>query len=116
MAGGIGHFVAPGFFVKIVPPTLPFRMEAVYITGFFELMGALFLLWRKTRRAAGLGLFFLTLAVTPANFYMWRNAHLFPDIPESLLVFRLILQALLLMMIWWATQPTSRRAVDRRIS
>lgn len=108
VAGGIGHFVAPEFFLKIVPPHLPLRLEAVYITGLFELLGAVFLLRQKTRRAAGLGLFVLTIAVTPANIYMWMNAHLFPGIPETLLVLRLFVQVLLLMTIWWATQPEKR--------
>jgi hypothetical protein len=45
--GGIGHFVAPDFFLNIVPPGLPLRIEAVYVSGFFELAGALALLHRN---------------------------------------------------------------------
>lgn len=104
-AGGIGHFVTPDFFLKIVPPHLPMRIQAVYVSGFFELAGALGLLFPLYRRAAGLGLCALTLCVTPANIYMWANAQLFPAIPEILLAWRLVLQAVLLGAIWWATQP-----------
>lgn len=105
MAGGIGHFLAPMFFLKIVPPNLPFRLEAVYISGLFEVLGALGLLSRETRRAAGLGLFLLTIAVTPANIYMWKHADQFPGIPDIWLLLRLPLQVVMLMLIWWATQP-----------
>jgi uncharacterized membrane protein len=101
--GGVAHFVIPEWFLKIVPPDLPLRMEAVYISGVFELLGAAGILIGKLRRAAGLGLFVLVIVVTPANIYMWSNAALFPDVPEVLLLLRLPLQALLLALIWWAT-------------
>lgn len=113
MVGGIGHFIAPEFFLKIVPPELPLRLEAVYVSGFFEVAGALLLLWQRTRRVAGLGLFVLTIAVTPANIYMWRNAHLFPALPSALLAGRLVVQMFLLMMIWWATQPHRSSSIDK---
>lgn len=100
--GGIGHFAAPGFFLKIVPPHLPWRLQAVYISGFFELAGAAGLLFAQTRRRAGIGLFLLTIAVTPANIYMWQNPQLFPSIPQALLAWRLVLQVLLLAAIWIA--------------
>ncbi|MQR00824.1 hypothetical protein GEV47_09025 [Glaciimonas sp. GS1] len=103
LIGGIGHFLAPDFFLKIVPPDLPFRIQAVYISGFFELLGAIGLCHNKTRRMAGIGLFVLTIAVTPANVYMWTHPQLFPTIPEILLGLRLILQLALLATIWWAT-------------
>lgn len=104
--GGIGHFAASQFFLKIVPPDLPMRAEAVYLSGFFELIGALGLLHKKYRRIAGIGLFCLTIAVTPANVYMWLNPQLFPAVPEILLTLRLALQIFLLWTIWWSTQPT----------
>ncbi|MET3117675.1 putative membrane protein [Undibacterium sp. GrIS 1.8] len=106
--GGIGHFMAPDFFLKIVPPSLPLRIQAVYISGFFELLGALGLLHVQYRKCAGIGLFVLTITVTPANVYMWLNPQLFPKIPELLLGLRLILQALLLAAIWWAAAPESQ--------
>lgn len=105
LIGGTAHFIGPDFFLKIIPPSLPFRMPAVYISGFFELVGALGLLFAGWRRAAGLGLFMLTIFVTPANVYMWSNPQLFPSIPEYLLALRLVLQIALLACIWWSTLP-----------
>lgn len=103
--GGIGHFVAPDSFLKSIPPDLPLRIQAVYISGFFELVGAAGLLHWRSRRAAGIGLFMLTIAVTPANVYMWLHPQLFPQIPEILLALRLPLQIVLLACIYWATSP-----------
>ncbi len=103
LIGGIGHFLAPDFFLKIVPPNLPFRIQAVYISGFFELLGAVGLCYSKTRKMAGIGLFILTIAVTPANVYMWTHPQLFSTIPEILLGLRLVLQLALLATIWWTT-------------
>lgn len=108
--GGVAHFAAPAFFLKIVPPSLPYRMEAVYVSGFFELLGALGLLLPRLRRAAGVGLMALTVVVTPANVYMWANPALFPAVPQVLLALRLVLQVALLAAIWWATQPARRPA------
>jgi len=102
--GGIGHFWAPEFFLKIIPPSLPFRIEAVYVSGFFELCGAAGLIRPRYRKSAGIGLFVLTIAVTPANVYMWLNPQLFSAIPEILLTLRLVVQAMLLALIFWATQ------------
>jgi uncharacterized membrane protein len=112
LVGGIGHFVAPEFFLRIIPPNLPLRIQAVYISGFFELAGALGIFHAAYRRAAGIGLFVLTIAVTPANVYMWLNPQLFPKIPEILLALRLVLQAFLLLLIWWATQPGKNSRTD----
>jgi uncharacterized membrane protein len=103
--GGLGHFLAADFFLKIVPPALPYRLAAVYISGFFELAGALGLLLPALRKPAGMGLFALTVAVTPANVYMWRHADLFPTVPPVLLAARLVLQVLLLATIWRASAP-----------
>ena len=48
------------------------------MSGVFELLGAVGLMARPTRRAAGIGLFVLTILVTPANLYMWRRPSFFP--------------------------------------
>jgi uncharacterized membrane protein len=105
--GGLGHFTNTELFVAIMPPYLPFHLAAVYISGAFEIAGALGLLHSKTRRNAGIGLFVLTIAVTPVNIYMWMTPDAFPDVPESFLALRLVAQVLLLMCIWWSTKPAA---------
>src|SRR4051812_44256368 len=89
--GGIAHFVATETEMRIVPPWFPWAREAVLVSGVFELLGALGLLWRPSRRAAGIGLFLLTLAVTPAHIYMLQRPELFP-VPIWALWLRLPIQ------------------------
>ncbi len=107
--GGLAHFFFTGIEMSILPPWVPWPRETVLVSGAFELIGALGLLWRPTRRAAGWGLFALTLAVTPANVYMLQRADLFPTIPYWVLVLRLPLQVALLALIVWSTAPARRR-------
>ena len=102
LASGTCHFLLTRFFVAIMPPWLPLHREAVYVSGVFELLGAFGLMRASTRRAAGTGLFVLTILVTPANVHMWLHPDLFPDIPESLLFWRLPAQAALLAVIWFS--------------
>lgn len=68
----------------------------MYISGVFELLGALGLLFAVARQWAGYGLFALTLAVSPANIYIWLHPELFSDMPEPLLTIRLVVQVFLL--------------------
>jgi uncharacterized membrane protein len=105
--GGIEHFVATDLFASIVPPYVPFARPAVYLSGVLELLGAVGICLPHWRRWAGRGLFALTLAVTPANIYMWQHADLFPTIDPRLLFLRLPLQAALLALIWWSTRMRS---------
>ena len=101
--GGIAHFVATDTEMRIVPPYIPWPRAAVLVSGVFELLGAAGLLWRPTRRAAGIGLFILTLAVTPAHFFMLQRPELFPSIPYWALILRFPIQVALLALIGWGT-------------
>jgi len=103
--GGLAHFFFTELEMSIVPPWVPWPREAVLLTGALQLLGALGVVWRPTRRAAGWGLFALTLGVTPANVYMLQRADLFPQIPYWVLVARLPLQLALLALIAWSTAP-----------
>ena len=108
LVGGIAHFVLTETEMRIVPPWIPWPRAAVLVSGVFELLGAAGLLWQPTRRAAGWGLFALTLAVTPAHFYMLQRPELFPSMPYWALVARLPLQVALLALIMWSTAAPGR--------
>jgi uncharacterized membrane protein len=108
--GGIAHFTLTETEMRIVPPAIPWPRATVLISGVFELLGAVGILIPATRRAAGVGLFFLTIAVTPANVYMLQHPELFKMSP-LVLQLRLVVQVLLLALIFWSTwSPVSRRA------
>ena len=67
---GISHFISPLWYVQIVPPYLPYKLELVYISGLFEILFGGMLLFKKTRFLAGWGLILLLIAVYPANIYL----------------------------------------------
>ena len=77
---GIQHFIDPAWFVKIMPPYLPFHYEAVYLSGFFEILFGLMLLLPMTRYLAAWGLILLLIAVYPANIYLAFN-----ELPQQLI-------------------------------
>ena len=75
---GCQHFINPSFFLKIVTPYLAFHLELVYLSGGFEIIFGLGLLFKKTRFYASWGLVFLLIAVYPANIYLAFN-----EIPQE---------------------------------
>ncbi len=107
MGGGIGHFTDPDFFVSIMPPYIGYHLEIVYISGFFEILGAIGILIPRWRQWAGNGLLLLVVCVTPANIHMWLHPELFPDVPKTFLSVRLVVQLLLLACIWWSTRTST---------
>ena len=106
--GGIAHFVLTDTEMRIVPPWFPWPRAAVLLSGVFEILGAIGVLWRPSRQVAGWGLFALTLAITPAHIYMLQSPELF-GVPYWALVLRLPVQLALLMLIWWSTRPVASR-------
>ncbi len=96
--GGIAHFALTTTEMSIVPPYIPWPRAAVLVSGVFELLGAAGILHAPTRRAALIGLFALTLAVTPCHIYMLQRPELF-HVPYWVLVARLPLQVALLAVI-----------------
>ena len=104
MGGGITHFTDPAFYESIMPPWIGFHTEIVYISGIFEILGAVGILLPPLRQWAGNGLILLVICVTPANIHMWLNPDLFADVPPAFLTIRLVLQVGLLLLIWWSTR------------
>ncbi len=110
--GGVAHFSLTEVEMRIVPPLIPWPRAAVLLSGVFELLGAVGILIPATRRAAGIGLFLLTIAVTPANVYMLQHAELF-DVPRWALIVRLPFQVVLLALILWSTGTPRQSRLPR---
>lgn len=105
LIGGIAHFVNPEPFLRIMPPYIPFHLACVYLSGAFELLGAIGLWIKPLRRLAGYGLILLTIVVTLANIHMYQHPDLFPNIPEWALIVRFPVQLLLIWCIWFGAKP-----------
>ena len=70
---GIKHFIEPEYFLSIVPPYLPYHLELVYISGLFEILFGLLILFPKYRYYGAIGLILLLVALFPANIYLAQS-------------------------------------------
>ena len=106
---GVDHFVNPEFYLSIMPPAFPLHLEAVYISGFFEVLGGLGVLIPRLRKIAGWGLVALLVAVYPANIYMAITPEAFPEASVALLYVRLAFQFLFFYWAFSVTRPAYNR-------
>lgn len=102
---GLSHFINPVYFLKIMPPYMPWPLFLVYLSGFFEIVLGIMVLIPKLRRVAAWGLIALLIAVFPANIHMALNPELYPEIHPVALWIRLPLQAVLVTWAYWYTRP-----------
>ncbi len=102
---GIDHFINPDFYLSIMPPAFPLHLEAVYISGLFEVLGGLGVLIPRFRKFSGWGLIALLIAVYPANIYMALTPEAFPDVPLSALYIRLVFQFIFFYWAYLVTRP-----------
>ena len=99
---GVVHFIRPAMYEQIIPPQLGHAPELVAISGIAEIAGGLGLMIPRTRRAAGVGLIVLLVAVWPANIFMAVEAGRFAAVaPAWLLWARVPLQIAL---VWWVAR------------
>jgi uncharacterized membrane protein len=101
---GIGHFVATDFFLKVVPPYLPFHLMVVLVSGVIEIFLGILLLVPSYSRLAAWGIIALLIAVFPANIHVYQHQELFP-LPSFVHLLRLPLQGALIL---WAFVYTRR--------
>ena len=104
---GTKHFIEPSFFLKIMPPYLPWHLELVYISGGCEVFLGFLLMIKKYRYFAAWGIFFLLISVYPANIYLAFN-----EVPQKAIGIspflaswvRLPIQFVLLAFAYWHTK------------
>jgi uncharacterized membrane protein len=103
VAGSI-HFANPKIYEAIMPPYLPAHGALVAISGFFEILGGIGAMIPQTRKAAGIGLIALLVAVFPANLYMATDSAKFSTFaPAWALWARLPIQLFLIVWVYNAT-------------
>jgi len=105
VGAGTMHFVRPDFYMKIMPPYLPFHLELVYLSGVFEAALGLLLLIPRFSRLAAWGIIALLVAVFPANIYVFQHQELLPASP-LLHLLRLPLQLVFIVWAYWHTRPS----------
>ena len=106
---GIRHFYDPGFYLRIMPPYLPWPSALHLIAGVFEVVLGVMLLIPRFQKLAAWGLIALLLAVYPANIHMAVNHHLYPDLPMIYHWIRLPLQFVIIAWAWWFTKADEEK-------
>jgi uncharacterized membrane protein len=109
VGAGSLHFTEPEFYLRIMPPYVPWHSAMVRASGFFEILGGVALLIPRTRRAAAWGLVALLIAVFPANLYMATNPVEAGAVSIAPLLRwgRLPLQLVLISWVLWCTRARS---------
>jgi uncharacterized membrane protein len=113
---GVNHFINTGFYLKIMPPFLPWHLGLVHLSGVFEIVLGALLLIPKLTRVAAWGLIALLLAVFPANIHMAVNHALYPEYSATVLWLRLPLQFVLIAWAYWYTLPDVQRGRDKEVA
>lgn len=100
---GIKHFIDPNFFLAIVPPYLPYHLELVYISGLFEILFGVMILFPKYRYWGSVGLIILLIAVFPANIYLFQSVEAQKAIgaTQEIATLRLPVQGIFILVAYW---------------
>jgi uncharacterized membrane protein len=101
IVAGTIHFINPDWYVRIVPPILPFKIAIVYISGVLEIILGSLLIFPKARFIAGWGLIILLVAVYPANIYVALTNGEAMDITPLIAWGRLPFQFVLIGLAYW---------------
>ena len=112
---GIKHFVDVEYFVSIVPNYISWKKEAVFISGFFEILLGILLLFHTTRKLAAWGIIMLLIAVFPANIYLYVS-----DIAREILniskidaLIRMPFQIPLIIISYWHSKKISSKIFSK---
>jgi uncharacterized membrane protein len=115
IVAGVTHFTSADQYVKIVPASLPYPLQIVYLSGFYEILGGIGLLVPPVSQATAWGLIALFIAVFPSNINMAVNNIQIDNIPNSpwLQAVRLPFQAVLIAWAWLYTKPSD---IEKQVS
>ena len=104
ISAGLLHFTNTNWFLQIVPPYLPLKLELVYVSGFFEIIFGLMLVLPSWRYYAGWGLVLLLIAVYPANIYLAQTNGVAMNTSALVAWGRLPFQFLFIGIAYWHTK------------
>ncbi|MBC8256852.1 MAG: DoxX family protein [Candidatus Marinimicrobia bacterium] len=98
---GVQHFANTEWFMKIMPPYIPYHTAMVYISGAFEIILGIMLLFEDIRFIAGWGLIILLIAVFPANIYAAQTNGVAMGTSAAVAWGRLPFQAVFIAIAYW---------------
>jgi uncharacterized membrane protein len=101
---GVNHFANPGFYVRLMPPYLPWHLLLVYLSGLAEVALGVALLIPASARLAAWGIIGLLVLFLSVHAHMVVNPQLFPEVHVTILWGRLALQGVLIGWAYWFTR------------
>jgi uncharacterized membrane protein len=114
IAIGFKHFSDPNFFIEIVPSYISWKYEAVYISGFGEIILGILLIFKKSRNLASYGLILLLIAVFPANIYLYESeiAQQSLKISKNQALIRMPFQIPLILIAYWHSKEKHSKKIS----
>ena len=103
----IGHFIYPKGMTMMLPKIIPFKLQLIYATGFFEILAAISLLVMPYKILTAWLLIFFFVLILPANIYA-ANKHVdfekvsFDGKGAAYLWFRIPLQVFFILWIYFS--------------
>ena len=97
-----------------MPPYIPFSMLFVYLSGFFEILFGLMIIFKKSRYYGAVGLCLLLIFVFPANVYLYHSyeAQEILNITKDGSFVRLFFQISLLILSYWHSKEKTSKKID----
>ncbi|HEX2190158.1 MAG TPA: hypothetical protein VHG51_14720 [Longimicrobiaceae bacterium] len=107
-----GHFLQADAMKEMLPPFVPGRLAIIYVTGVFELLGAIGIWIPRVEKLAGACLVLMLIGVLPSNVYSAFNHVPFGghEAGPAYLLVRVPFQLLLIAWIYVATGQAWLRA------
>ena len=109
---GFGHFIRTQEMAAMLPLSMPYRTELVYLTGVLELLGAIGVWIPRLTRLSGFLLILMLIAILPANIYSAINRVDFGG-HEAGPVYLLVRIPFQLFIIWWTYFATEQNWFKR---
>jgi uncharacterized membrane protein len=69
----LGHFIRTEGMAEMLPASVPYRIEIIYVTGILELLGAIGVWIPRLTRLTGILLIVMLVGLLPANIYSAIN-------------------------------------------
>jgi uncharacterized membrane protein len=106
--GGVNHFLAPGFYLPMMPPYIPAHEFMVMLSGATEIIAGIMLAIPKTSKAGAWFIIAHLLIFFTVHIYMIQEAATeFADLPLVALWIRIPVQFLFIAWAFWFTRSAA---------
>lgn len=101
MSSGIGHFVAKDFYLRLVPPYVPFPEAVILVTGALVLLMGIGIVTPGVKKVTAKCMALFALCTMPSIIYLVSNPTLFPEISVHLIVMSIPSQLAIFVSSYW---------------